>query len=320
MVLKQAALGLLGSRLISDVAVRATRQRLRIIAYHGIPRPDAFERHLIEYAEGFAPVSGEQIAAALTRGVRLPDRAVWLTFDDGHPEVETVGRPLLETYGITATMYVCPGVIDTAEPFWWETVREGERLGLARGMMEGSQLPLEAKLKTVPDADRRALVADLADRIVEWLGGPYERVQLSTDQLLAWSRGGQEVGNHSWDHPLLDRCSEEDQRRQVSDAHDWLSQVVAPSVWSFAYPNGNWAAPAEHELERFGYATALGFDHLLARQDRHPLRLSRLRLDTDATTSRLRGVTSGVHPLLLRGRERFYPGARSATNPRSLPT
>jgi peptidoglycan/xylan/chitin deacetylase (PgdA/CDA1 family) len=320
MGLKQGLIGLLGSRVISDVAIRATSKRLRIVAYHGIPDSDAFERHLIEYAERFNPVSGERVAAALTSGSRLPDRAVWLTFDDGHPEVEVLGRPLLERYGLTATMYVCPGVIDTAEPFWWETVREAARLGLVRGATDSSTLPLEGKLKVVPDATRRRFVAELTDRIEERLGRPYERPQLSTDQLLAWASAGQEVGNHSWDHPLLDRCTEIDQKRQARDAHDWLSEVVAPSVPTFAYPNGNWAAATEEVLRTGGYATSLGFDHRLARQDRNPLRLSRLRLDTNATMPRFRGITSGAHPLLLGSREQVAQSVWRTRNPRSLPT
>lgn len=319
MGLKQGLMGLLGSRVVSDTAIRATSQRLRIVAYHGIPNAEAFERHLIEYVDRFTPVSGEQVAAALASGTRLPDRAIWLTFDDGHPEVEVVGRALLERYGIIATMYVCPGVIDTAEPFWWETVREAERLELICGKTGGSTLPLEGKLKLLPDADRRTFVTDLAGRIQERLGRPYERPQLSTDQVLAWAGAGQEVGNHTWDHPLLDRCTEADQKRQVRDSHDWLAEVVTPSVSSFAYPNGNWAASTEEVLRKAGYATSLGFDHRLARQDRNPLRLSRLRLDTNATMPRLRGITSGVHPLLLRSKVQISQSVWHTRNPSSLP-
>jgi peptidoglycan/xylan/chitin deacetylase (PgdA/CDA1 family) len=319
MGLKQGLIGVLGSRVVSDVAIRATSQRLRIVAYHGIPDPGAFERHLIEYAERFNSVSGEQVAASLTSGTRLPDRAVWLTFDDGHPEVEVVGRPLLEHYGFIATMYVCPGVIDTSEPFWWEAVREAERLGLVRGTSVGSTLPLEGKLKYVPDMDRRRFVSELAEQIQQRLGRPQERTQLSTEQIRAWAGAGQEVGNHSWDHPLLDRCTEVDQRRQIRDAHDWLREVVAPVSWSFAYPNGNWAPAAEDELRKAGYATALGFDHRLARQDRHPLRLSRLRLGADVPTDRARMVTSGCHAFLLAGKSRIDLSSHRSRDPRTLP-
>jgi len=319
MGLKRGLVGFLGSRVISEVAIRATSQRLRIVAYHGIPDPEAFERHLIEYAERFTPVSGERVAAALAIGTRLPERAVWLTFDDGHPEVEVAGRPLLERYGISATMYVCPGVIDTAKPFWWETVREAERLGLVRGTTGSSTLPLEGRLKVVPDSDRRRFVSELAERIEERLGGPYERPQLSTHQLLAWEGAGQEVGNHSWDHPLLNRCTDDEQQQQVRDADGWLREEIRPSMLSFAYPNGNWSATTEYELLRLGYSIGLGFDHKLTRRAQRPLRLSRVRLDSAATVPRLRGVVSGAHPWLLDTRGRLTPRARRMPDPRSIP-
>lgn len=319
MGLKRGLTELLGSRVVTDAALRATSQRLRIVAYHGIPDPEAFERHLIEYAERFAPVSGEQVAAALASGTRLPDRAVWLTFDDGHPEVEIVGRPLLERYGIIATMYVCPGVIDTSAPFWWETIREAERLGVVRRTAADSISPLEVKLKTVPDADRRRCVTEQAERIEELVGRPYERPQLSKEQVLAWAGAGYEVGNHTWDHPLLDQCNEAEQQRQVRDAHDWIAETVAPTLRSFAYPNGNWTRATEAGLRGLAYATAVGFDHHLARHDGASLRLSRLRLDTDAAVVRVRAVVSGVHPVLLAARTRSWRRQHDANDARVLP-
>lgn len=321
MWLKQRLIRILGSRVISDFAIRATSQRLRIVAYHGIPDPKAFERHLIEYKERFEPVAGEQVAAALQRATRLPDRALRLTFDDGHPEVEAEGRPLLERYGVTATMYVCPGVIATTESFWWETVRVAERLHVVRRRTEGSSRPLESKLKMVPDSDRRVFVSELADRIEERLGRPHVRDQLSTSQVRAWAGAGQELGNHTWDHPLLDQCDDAEQLRQIRDAHEWIAETAEPATWSFAYPNGNWAHAAEQELSRRGYATALGLDPHLTRYERaDSLRLSRLRLDTDVPQSRLLAVTSGVHSALMSARMRFTHPRSVMSDPRALPS
>ena len=41
-------------------------------------------------------------------------------------------------------------------------------------------------------------------------------------QLRAWVAAGYELGDHTWDHPCLDRADEREQHRQIMDAHTWL--------------------------------------------------------------------------------------------------
>jgi peptidoglycan/xylan/chitin deacetylase (PgdA/CDA1 family) len=316
---REAAFGVLGSRIVTEVAIRATQHRLRILAYHAIPDAVAFERQLIELAERFIPVSGAQVSAALTGRHQLPSRAVWVTFDDGFPEVETVGRPLLERYGFTATAFVCPGVIDTDQPYWWEVVREAARIAVKDAAGAPVSAALEFELKTVPDRDRREAVAGLAEIVEAKTGHPHRRPQMTTAQLSAWASAGHEVGNHTWDHPLLDQCEEIEQRGQIRRAHEWLRDTLGRTATAFAYPNGNWSGPVEAELRRLGYEVGVGFDHQLATMEVDPLRVSRLRLDSDASIARVRAVTAGLHSRALDVRSRSTSGSAGRADPRSLP-
>ncbi|MEX2375753.1 MAG: polysaccharide deacetylase family protein [Dehalococcoidia bacterium] len=312
------AFKLLGSRSVTAMAVQFTKHRLRILAYHGIADEAAFGVQLEEIVHRFTPVSGSQVAAALAGHSRLPSRAIWLTFDDGFPEVETLGRPLLEAYGITATLFVCPGVVDTDEPYWWEIVREAARIGIAdrRGLPVVASLEFE--LKTVSDAQRREVVAALAAGIEARCKHPYRRTQMASAQLRNWAAAGQEVGNHTWDHPLLNQCEGQEQRRQIYRAHEWLRDTLGQAPLSCAYPNGNWASFAEDELRGLGYQIALGFDHRLTASESRGLRMSRLRLDTNSSRERFRAVASGLHPALHAARGRL-PRATTEVDDRRLP-
>ena len=312
------AFQVLGCGPVTDMAVRLSKDRMRVLAYHGIPDPTAFEDHLVEISDRFTPVSGAQVAAALSGRHRLPSRAIWLTFDDGFPEVETLGRPLLERFGITATLFVCPGVIDTDEPYWWEVVREAARIGITDESGSTVRGRLEYELKTVPDDRRRAVVAWLEEAIRAHQQGPYRRSQMTSKQLLTWAEAGQEVGNHTWDHPLLDQCSEDEQEAQVRRADDWLRDALGSRRRFFAYPNGNWTAVSEGVLRERDYDVALGFDHRLATADAQRLRISRLRLDSDAPLGRFRAVTSGIHTALLDFRSRVTNRERCPSDPRRL--
>src|SRR4051812_22953765 len=78
---------MLGLPVLERIGSALTRGRLRILAYHGVPDPVAFRRHVEHLVQHYRIVSGAQVAAWVCDGEALPDRAVWLTFDDGRPTV-----------------------------------------------------------------------------------------------------------------------------------------------------------------------------------------------------------------------------------------
>lgn len=151
------------------------------------------------------------------------------------------------------------------------------------------------ELKRLPDEERRILVAKVAEEITVRTGAKPARRQLTTQQLRRWAEAGHQVGNHTWDHPCLDRCAEPEQVRQVHTAAEWLDGELPDGNLVFAYPNGNWASAAEVELRRLGVRVGLRFDHRLTRISEPPLRWSRLRIDADAPLERFRAVLSGAH-------------------------
>src|SRR5690606_6068523 len=110
----------------------------------------------------------------------------------------------------------------TDEPLWWQGVDSAAEV---------------SRLKTVPDVERRAAVAALA---------PRSQPQLSRDDVTELAHAA-DIGNHTWDHPLLDRCDDDEQRRQVRLAHEWLTDALGHHPLAFAYPNGNEAPAARAE-------------------------------------------------------------------------
>jgi peptidoglycan/xylan/chitin deacetylase (PgdA/CDA1 family) len=302
----------------SRVLIGRAGRRLPVLAFHAVPDPERLQGHVRYLVERYRVLSAEQVEAALATGM-FPRRGVWITFDDGDPSVFTEALPVLDDLGATATAYVCPGVIGTREPFWWEIVRASTQAGISAAVA-GHDVPstdLEVELKRRPDPVRRAVVERLRTAVEEQRGAPLEREQATEEQLRAWVASGHGIGNHTWDHPCLDRCSEEQQVRQVEAAHARLEATLDERITTFAYPNGNWAAATEATLQRLGYRTAVGFDHRLARTDRPALRISRLRLDADADAPRRRAVVTGAHgaALALRSRAR----SNGAPDPRDLP-
>lgn len=291
---------ILGARPVEAAAVAATAGRLRVLAYHTVPDVDAFAAQVAHLVRRYRPVSGAQVADALASGTDLPPRSVWVTFDDGDPSVVRAGLPVLEAAGVPATVFVCPALVTADAPPWWREVERAGEQGVG-ATLDGRALrgrELVRALKVVPDADRRAVLAELAAEAPDGLRPPGP-VALSEADLRRWHDAGLEVGNHTWDHPCLDRCDPAEQARQLREAHEWLVGLLGRHPRLFAYPNGDHTDDAEAVLADLGYEVGLLFDHALGSLGQPSLRISRLRLDADAGLPRARAVLSGAHGALL---------------------
>lgn len=281
------AVRVLGSRTISGAATAVTRRRLRAVAYHTVPDPVAFDRQLAEFdRQGLVTVTGGQVADALHGGAALPQRSLWITFDDGDVSVVRGALPLLSARGMVATAFLCGGWIDTEEAPWWTVVEAA----VASPHLTSTRLAL----KQGADQQRRRVVADMAAELAA-SASPVIGRQWTTADVAAWAAAGNDVGNHSWDHPCLDRCDEDEQRRQVRAAHDRLSELTGRPIDVFAWPNGDAAPAALDELRSLGYRLVATCDHRLTARGADPLHVSRLRLDTMVDVARTRAILSGAH-------------------------
>jgi len=117
----------------------------RILCYHRVePEPRdrwsvsnrAFARQMDFVRAEYHPVSLDEIVAWFKGVKSLPARSIAVTFDDGLEDVYKHAFPILEEANMTATMFVCPGLMpdvngkekgmtsEEENPFMsWEQVR-----------------------------------------------------------------------------------------------------------------------------------------------------------------------------------------------------
>jgi len=288
---------------VRSAARLLTRGRLRILAFHGIPDRTAFERLLDALLDQYNPVNGDQVLAALHGDDEAgrPLYPAWFTFDDGEPSVFEVG-PMLAERGVHATAFVCPGVIGTNRQLWFQTLAACQQRGL---VADHEQARFSARrLKTVADRLRREETEVLAARLMA--DGFAAPAQADSAMLRRWLELGHEIGNHTWDHPCLDRCPADEQVTQVHHAHEWFTDEGVP-VRFFAYPNGNWTQASADAARDLGYGASLIFDHRLVASHSPVDRVSRLRINSYAPVARGLGILSGAHSaafhLVTRGRQ-----------------
>ncbi len=284
------------------VAGSINRARVAVLAYHGVDDPEIFRTQMDRLVRHYRPVEIEELDRCLRNGETPPDRSVVVTFDDGYRSVLDHALPILSERSIPAVAFVIAGLIDTNEDFWWSRVMD---LVSAGGVLEGhagaSGEQLVRHLKTVGNDTRLEAIAALE----ESAGRPAApRPQLEEKDLLTLEAGGIAVGNHTWSHPCLNRCDLATTRLEIQKSHQRLQGVLGtPPRW-FAYPNGDWDQVAEDVITELDYRIAFLFDHRHAQRATNPLRVSRLRVNSDTGIDRFALILSGLHPGLhhIRGR------------------
>lgn len=273
-----------------------TSRRLAVLAYHRVDDPEAFDWQMAELRAHWHPIHVDELLKALAGASGLPRGAVLVTFDDGARSVIDHALPVLQDHGIPGIVFPIASLMGTNEPFWWDEVLRR----LAQGA-RGKGLPAEpaaavAALKRVPDRERRLLIDALRRADI----GPEPRAsQLGPEELEQLQESGVEVGNHTWSHPCLDRCSDEAVCAEIEDAHRRLCELTGRTPRTFAYPNGNHDPRAAAVLQELGYSAAFLFDHKVAstRPQDH-LAISRIRVNAAAGPNRFRLLSSGLHPFL----------------------
>lgn len=125
--LKKKAGLIFGNKLIFSWSKHLNKGKLIILCYHrvvqkeeaGNIRPkgmcvdvESFA-HQMRFLKGnYGPISETEIISALEGRERLPDYAVWVTFDDGYKDNYINAYPILKKYQIPATFFVTTGYIN----------------------------------------------------------------------------------------------------------------------------------------------------------------------------------------------------------------
>ena len=279
-------------------AHRASRS-LAVLAYHEVSAPDRFERQLDHLQRVANLVTIDQVVAAIEQRDELPERAVLLTFDDGHRDVYEVVLPILRARGLPAVAFVVAGLIGTKNPHWWTEVKD---LAAAGGVVTGFEAVAPADLvrwmKRLPNADRMQAIDELRGSA----GRRSKPVpQLRAEELRTMESARIAIGNHSLTHPCLSTCTDEQIVHEVRRSHDLLTQMLGHEPIAFAYPDGDHDPRVIRAVGDAGYRVAFRFDHRLdTLLPQVPLGISRLRMDAHATYDRFRIIVSGLHPAIHR--------------------
>ncbi len=235
--------------------------RLTIVMYHRVlehadplapytPTAQVFDRHMETLANGFNVLPLSEAIERLTKR-SLPPRAACITFDDGYRDNFTVAAPIMQRYGLPATVFVSTGFLDGGR-MWNDSVIEAVRyapgalidvgaVGLGVHAIASDAERAQAiqnlldQLKYLPFDERLARVNDLSSVIGVSL--PTD-LMLSTDEVVAARRANIEIGAHTVNHPILTQIDDQQARTEIVESKVRLESILKEKISLFAYPNG----------------------------------------------------------------------------------
>lgn len=148
--------------------------RLPILTFHALdhdPAVSALAPRVFRYGmsrlheHGYKTIDLVEVVSILRTGQPFPDRTVAITFDDGYWSFYAEAFPVLQEYGLTATVFVCTGdrrdaatndrlpTLEGREMLGWSQIRELARCGISFGahsishpdlrMLSGRDLAME---------------------------------------------------------------------------------------------------------------------------------------------------------------------------------
>ncbi len=233
----------------------------RIIMFHGVGDSDypasAFEEQLQFLTANFDIATLCDAVTRLRAGEVPTGREIVLTFDDGLRNNATVVAPLLARYGVPATFFLCPGLIDDEAWLWSAECRarlgtlKSEELIELRSALHApvwedasTEETIETSvkwMKSLTREDRERAEHRIRQATPSWVPTADERI---AHDMMSWSDVeslDQElitIGAHTVNHPTLTTLDDEELRFEVAECRKILEEHIGRDVEYFCYPNG----------------------------------------------------------------------------------
>jgi peptidoglycan/xylan/chitin deacetylase (PgdA/CDA1 family) len=261
----------------------AHRPRVAVLMYHEVlpdqhdcpswlvVRESDFERQMRHLHTHYEVVPIDTLANGYFGENERP--VVAITFDDGYSGNAVYAAPILKNLHIPFTVYVATSRIESGGRYWYDDVISAlisapgpVDFPTSRGTLRyaGASASNDVArwssinavlfdLKTLPDIERNAIAASLAEQPLMpslRMMTPAEVRDLASDPLCT-------IGNHTNGHELLDQLRGDEAYRSIQRAQELLIDWTGLPPRHFSYPNGNYLPEHCELVSTLGFSTAV---------------------------------------------------------------
>jgi peptidoglycan/xylan/chitin deacetylase (PgdA/CDA1 family) len=215
----------------------------------------------------------------MTKAGNLPNYSLLVTFDDGHKSNISL-LPIFIKYNVKPMIYLCSKVVGTFHPFWWKMLEDESPEGYKK-MTNTERLKI---LKNSGKYDPEQVVSE---------------PQGLTREDIMMLKGRVTFGSHTQTHPILIKCTDEEQENEIVKSRVELENLCGEPVRHFAYPNGDYNQYSITLCKKAGYLTARTTDVGWNGKNTDFFQLKLVGISDDADIHKLRLQLSGIFGWML---------------------
>jgi peptidoglycan/xylan/chitin deacetylase (PgdA/CDA1 family) len=252
--------------------------------------PSRFEEQMRVLKNDRVPLSMREFVIRLENGT-IPPRAVAVTFDDGYVDNLRVAKPIVEAFGIPATVFLTTGYLGKQKEFWWDelarlifdcrgAVEGAIRIGpqtipvripalrdnLAQTTWRAGQRPRTPRQhlyfevwKELRVLDHRAREEGLEGvrQVFGWRPPSDTDLPMSPDDVRRLADGPYiDIGAHTETHQPLTTLALNERRAEIERSRAACEALTGKPVEGFAYPHGDLDGPTIDLVRESGFRWA----------------------------------------------------------------
>ncbi|HEY7034103.1 MAG TPA: polysaccharide deacetylase family protein [Thermomicrobiales bacterium] len=238
--------------------------------------PDDFDRQLAFLARNADVIGADDLPHVLRRG---RGRHVMITFDDGYLDNYELAFPLLRRHGLSATFFICTGLLDGRRLSWWDEIAWMLRTSTRRELPASTWLEAPVALAGDREDAIKAVIeryrafpgeqtAGFLEHLGETAGTGRADPSLARNLWMTWDNvremrtRGMAIGAHTITHPILSRLPAERQLEEIGGSGARLAVELGEAPCLFAYPVGKpytFNADTRVALQACGFRYAFSF-------------------------------------------------------------
>jgi len=235
--------------------------------------PPAFEAIIAFFSKHFRAIALPELVTHLIHKKPLPSNTFAVTFDDGFVDNWSVAKPILENYGVPATVYVTTGYIG-GEVFPYE-FELADLIAYRDGVhfhWDGREYHWDFKntqdrercyteIKRIGKPYSYALRRDLMTNVL----GESEPLSSKRSLYMNWRQVIElsqspliTIGAHTHRHVLLPSLTHKDARDEIDSSKNILQAKLGGPVHHFSYPYGASNPSVQSIVQNCGFTSAVG--------------------------------------------------------------
>ncbi len=254
------------------------RNKVTFLLFHDMSADDA--KRNLNYLNRHYHIIGLNDYLEAVRGVgKLPNKAVVITFDDGHLSNYKL-YPIIEQLGIPVTIFLCSSIVGTNRHFWFRHSEAVKRDVEALKSMNNSERL--QKLQTMGFSQEQE----------------FEDRQALSCKEIEEMKSKVDFQSHSCYHPILPKCDDVTSREEIVVSKQQLESSFGLDIYALSYPNGDYSDRDIRVAKEAGYQCGITVDSGYNNLHSDLFRLKRFSVNDAKSITELMVKASGIYALI----------------------